>query len=137
MKAVSVALGNKRLLRLAAILERVPKAHPKGGEMRGYDQGILVHPCGSPACAWGWWLYSDKSRRRRIIKEASVLCDWMVRTSSSSRGELTVMYDYARFEFGITAEDVCHMFSSFGCRNANTGAEAAQYIRDFVARRPS
>lgn len=147
MKPVSVALGNKRLLQLAAILENVPSAEmktgPAGEEVHGYDQGLILHACGSPACAWGHWLLTNKARKRRIIRQALEIepshVTYAYLHKGPHKGETAhyVRIVYAQHEFGITSVQTERLFSGSGCGNARTGIEAAAFIRRFVAGRQS
>ena len=114
----TVALGNKRLLHLADLLDVADAAHRKAGEPT-YDQSTITHGCGTPGCAWGHWIESP-ARRARIVRELSsipqsILC--------------------AEPEFALNAGDVTELFAVNGCGMARSAKQAAKYIRRFVARR--
>lgn len=119
-------LGARRLLRLAKTLD---EAHAKQMRQRRknklfYDQTHLQHSCGAPACAWGEYVFSLGERRRMK------LC------GIDAAGFLYVAgIDDADEEFGITFDEAYDIFSSYGCNNAQTAAEAAAYIRAFVKRK--
>lgn len=130
MKPVSIKQGNKRLLALADLLEDVPAVHDEGDELRGYRQSQLIHPCGSPACAWGHWYLSSRSRKDRIFKQA--------RETGNAGWRLNrpvVYIEQAIYEFRLTPMESDLLFENDGCGYAETGAEAAEFIRKFVKKR--
>lgn len=141
MTKVSFEEGNARLLQLADLLETIPAVHPEGNELRGYDQAEIIHPCGSPACAWGHWLLADPVRAERIFAEAkeNFLTGeiYMAGEDSQEIRHRFVYTDQAQYEFSLDNYEEIALFSAHGCRGAKTGAEAAAYIREFVARRVS
>lgn len=136
----SFATGNRRLLELASILARIPAAHRlEDKTMRGYDQTIVTHPCGTPACAWGYWLYGSKERYKRLAKEDGVLSVRIKNTLAKwpLQGEAGYVsyYDAGDREFGLTPIETNEIFGGCGCQSARTGKEAAAFIRAFVAHR--
>lgn len=133
---ITEAMGNKRLLRLAEILEAVPRVHDVGAEKRGYDQARITHPCGSPACAWGHWLLSSPARTRRIYKEAEGN-GTLQRDHGlyGKAGMLLVYINQSPDEFYLTRDEQEELFDWDGCGGAKTGKQAAKYIRNFVAQR--
>jgi hypothetical protein len=50
--------GDTALLLLADMLDKVDLNHFKAGEPT-YDQTAYFHPCGTPACAIGHWLFAE------------------------------------------------------------------------------
>lgn len=55
--ALTIRAANQRLLRLARILENIEEPNtvlPDG--LRQFDMANITHRCGSPSCAWGYWL---------------------------------------------------------------------------------
>lgn len=144
---VSIKEGNERLLQLARILARVPPYRKTEAGIVGYDQGSVAHACGSPSCAWGWWVYGNKARFKRIVKD-SVEYELKYYSNASIKAALDkwprpgfgiyVCYqDNAIHEFHLNADQVREIFSAIGCGGASTngGKAAAAYIRNFVARR--
>lgn len=136
----SVAVGNKRLLCLANILDRVPGRHwAKDGRLVGYDQDIVRHSCGTPACAWGHWLYTNKKRFKRIATADGLPNGWVAESLLTlglvGTGIYVSYFDGAEREFAMSENEVREVFHSCGCKKATTGKEAADYIRAFVARR--
>jgi hypothetical protein len=116
--------GNRRLLRLAAILDKVPTDQTLPDGQPIYDQKQYVHPCGSPACALGHWAAANPKRweidRSILVKKDSPL-------SSVVRSAMD--------EFNLSYLTVDDLFGSYGCGKAKTGPEAAAFIRNFVANR--
>lgn len=136
----SLAAGNRRLLELASVLDRVPAAHIlEDKTMRGYDQTVITHPCGTPACAWGYWLYGNKERYKRLAKEDGVLPAYIKNTLAKwpfpGESGYVSYYQAGEHEFALTTVEIHHIFGGSGCDGARTGKEAAAYIRAFVARR--
>ena len=120
----TIAVGNRRLLRLAAILDKADALHKKRGEPT-YDQDRIVHPCGTPACAWGHWAHDQRVNAKRKMEK------WYDDNLAAVREFALAL---ARDEDGevIEAEE---LFGGFGCDNAETAKQAAKYIRAFVKRR--
>lgn len=147
----TLALGNKRLLELARILSRVPNVPKKvNGKIRGYDQTVYSHPCGTPACAWGYWEYSDKSRFKRLAKAAGYpkedIADavahwheasWPVGVPEDELRicQLHIGVYHSQKEFALESGDVVRLFGGYGCDGAQNGKQAAAYIRNFVKER--
>lgn len=135
MRQATVELGNVRLLKLASFLEDVPEVTPVGEELRGYSQEFIVHPCGSPACAWGFYQHIDKRTRDRLLKSAKKTEE----RESTYTGHGRVIYvwlgEVARAEFHLDSYQEEAIFGATGCNDAKTGKEAADYIRAFVRNR--
>lgn len=106
----SVKVGNRRLLKLAEILDTADAKHKKKGEPT-YNQFDYLHDCGTPACAGGHWDWSAQGRRT-----GGQFQDWMT-------------------TFALSNVESEQIFGRCGCGNARTAKQAAQYIRRFVARR--
>jgi hypothetical protein len=113
-------LGARRLLKLAKILDTADALHKKRGE-RGYDQTVYQHECGTPACAWGHYVSSDK----RIPKRLGFQLD--------KHG--IYAGDYPQDEFSIDYAEKDELFGQSGCNRAATAKQAAKYIRSFVKRK--
>lgn len=101
--------GAKRLLKLAAILDKADALHKKKGEPT-YKQWTAEHACGTPACAGGHWNHYMK-----------------VGNNGERDGDF-VFND----TFDITDEDWSELFSASGCGQAKTAKAAAKFIRAFV-----
>jgi hypothetical protein len=110
------AVGDRRLLKLAGILDVADALHRKRKEP-GYCQERYNHECGSPACALGH-AYSDRGFRRAGLKNP----DW------------SFVVEDAEF-FSITVAEAQELFDTDGCGSARTAKQAAKYIRAFVKRR--
>lgn len=131
MEPVSRKVGNQRLLQLASMLEAVEQVKRlDNGNLQGYDQAEILHPCGSPACAWGHWYVAN---RERINQEALGV---VATTKLKDGSEVTwVGIEQAEREFSMDAYSRHAMFGANGCHRAVTGADAAKYIRSFVVER--
>lgn len=99
--------GNKRLMLLAAHLERADTRHAYAGEP-GYSQREIMHPCGTPACASG---------HGAVLFGFDAFTDWE--------------WDIFRVDLFERHE----LFGSYGCGKAKTSAQASMYIHDFTLRR--
>lgn len=136
--------GDSRLLALARILDRVPdEPVKKDGKIVGYNQDRVMHDCGAPACAWGWWMYSSKARFKRLAMgewrhPIGAITNELAHWGQHREGERDyVSIDEATKEFGITNAEKVELFSGYGCGDAQTGKAAAAYIRAFVKKRRS
>lgn len=96
-----------KLAELAMILDEADAAHAAAGTP-GYLQTAVVHDCGAPACAYGYW--------KNVHPEA--LDFW-----SSEE------------EFDITLNEDNELFGPRGCGRAQSAKQAADYIRGFIAAR--
>ena len=109
----SLAVGNRRLLKLADVLDTADAEHKRKGEPT-YSQIYFNHSCGTPACALGHACAIPAIRRagmseRDYLRSVEVFC--------LSNGQWHELFD------------------SFGCGEAKTAKQAARYIRAFVRRR--
>lgn len=120
----TLAVGNRRLLKLADILDTADAEHRKRKEPT-YDQGQFTHECDTPACALGHWAAAHPRR-------------WRFNTGGTPELKFAfakVAFDAAMDEFCLDRGEVLDLFNSSGCGNARTAKQAAKYIRNFVARR--
>lgn len=122
----SLAIGNRRLLKLANILDTADAAHRKRKEPT-YSQYEFTHDCGTPACALGHWAAANP---RRWYFEGSLYPQ--LRNAGSP---YTSPLDDACDEFSIDSDETQELFDVGGCGNARTAKQAAKYIRAFVKRR--
>lgn len=104
--------GAKRLLKLAAILDKADALHKKKGEPT-YNQWSTRHTCGTPACAGGHWNHHMKVGRDVDMTNCFTL----------------------NSTFDITDEDWRELFSDCGCGQSKTAKEAAKFIRAFVKKK--
>jgi hypothetical protein len=134
----SIAVGNRRLLRLAKILDTADALHRKRKEPT-YCQLDIEHwepvdkrdpygpLCGTPACALGHYgANADRGAKARGW-------GW-----SKTKGLITASFepfDDARAEFAVTEAEADELFEVDGCGKAQTAKQAAKYIRAFVKRR--
>jgi hypothetical protein len=117
-----IRTGNRRLLKLADILDVADALHRKRGEP-GYDQGREEHDCGTPACAWGHYAYSTAARRKKFVRLIPYA------------GVESANYNDSMTEFSLSVAEKNEVFGIDGCDSASTAAQAAAYIRDFVRAR--
>lgn len=117
-------IGERRLLKLAGILDEADAAHRAKKEPT-YDQEQITHECGTPACAIGHWI--RHSRGRLMITEHGVL---LHREVFGAEGIRFV----GSAEFRISGEQAIELFAHDGCGEAKTAKQAARYIRKFVKR---
>lgn len=140
MASKEQVLGNRRLLSLAKILDKVPARHEdEYGNTVGYYQQDVFHSCGTPSCAWGWYLTSmRKSSYERLAKQAG-FNDYDIRIArmrGPKHGRLYIPYvTHAKQEFAITDAEVMDLFDSSGMGRAKSGKDAANFIRSFVENR--
>lgn len=115
--------GAKRLLKLAAILDKADAEHRKKGEPT-YDQTNIRHTCGTPACALGHWAAATPTRfwLKPLLK---------YRPAPHLYGE----WEIGEAEFGITQQEADIIFGPDGCNYATTAKQAARFIRKFVAKK--
>jgi hypothetical protein len=120
------AAGNANLLKLADILDAADALHAERGEP-SYDQTQFAHPCGTPACALGHWGHANPE----TWKFQSM--GWWRHINAGPNHH----FDGAELDFALDACEASELFSMWGCAKAETAKAAADYIRAFVARRPS
>ena len=106
-------MNKQRLLELADILDRADAEHEARGEP-GYDQERYTHNCGTPACALGHWMAANPEFMRR--------------------NKPGFIIEKAKLEFDLDYGGADDLFGPVGCNGAKTAKQAADYIRDFVAR---
>ena len=137
-------VGNRRLLKLASYLEGVDARRKLLG-LPGYEQGAFQHACGTPACALGTHAANN---RRRWLLPGPIECGEFGQHTGSPRlksvpevnldgcrvYDPTVASGVHEFALG-TSDEFTELFGGRGCGRAETGKQAARYIRKFVARR--
>lgn len=126
----TVAVGNRRLLKLAAILDKADALHKKRMEP-SYRQLYYSHPCGTPACALGHWAANNPRRwEMRGRYPGSELVPFLGKGHNAIYGN-----ESAEIEFSLDSIDAYDLFGMSGCDSAKTAKQAAAYIRKFVAKR--
>ena len=119
MKQATKALGNKRLLRLAAVI--ATSDH--------YNQMVIIDDCGTPACALGHASYLWPKHFLIEADEDRYICEYK---HSFLSARMLVM-EGAEYFFSLSPNEVQRLFGAFGCNSARyDGKKAANYIRDFV-----
>lgn len=137
------AVGIRRLLKLAGILDTADAEHRKKKEPV-YNQMSMDHLCGTPACALGHWAFNNP-RRWRYERIALPAVSWMdskvpefyvevCLKARQSGSAWRLSFSEAANDFGITDMQADELFSGEGCGNARTAKQAARYIRKFVKR---
>lgn len=145
-----IIAGNKNLLELADILDAAHAARALHPEIAPYCQGRFAWDCGTPACALGHWAaahpegwrwYGDNSRWLEADGLDGATITAFARAAevfalTIHRWDRTDYYDDPNDSELVEGQpEVAELFDEFGCGNAGTAAEAAAYIRKFVARR--
>lgn len=121
---VSLKVGNRRLLKLANILDAAHQQQIASGGPT-YDQTDMVHPCGSPCCALGHWAHANPKL-------------WKFDARNGCFKHLPEgMYglEPAAKDFHLEQHEVYELFGGSGCGSARTATDAATYIRRFVNQR--
>lgn len=117
----TIAVGNKRLLRLADILDKADALHKERGEPT-YAQYRVMHECGTPACALGHWAYNNPRRWK-----------FNSRGAESRETRLTAVVKNGMYEFSLSYEESDALFGVDA--DHPTAKSVAKYIRAFVKRR--
>lgn len=122
-------MNKANLLRLADILDEAQKVYEKAGIkqnfIKGYYQGHFVHMCGAPACAIGHWAANTPTWSIDAKNE-------LIERDDPALRELP--FFGAGLDFELNSVQLSVLFEGGGCGRAKTAKEAADYIRDFVAR---
>ena len=125
IQKASLALGNRRLLQLAKILDKAEQYN----QTYYYDTrehetpGEGKHTCNTPACALGWWAATHP--KTWTMQYGKVY--WRLYPGNA--------YVAAELEFCLSHNEIESIFGGSGCRNAQSGPDAAAYIREFVRNR--
>lgn len=131
MKKVSIAVGNRRLLKLAKFLRTLPRKRFDYRTWTGSDwEGAQDLSCGTTGCALGWAATMPTFRRLglRLIAGFGYLRGFpkVGRKVGSAAAEVL---------FGISVNEAEHLFMpGFGEDNA-TPKHVAKKIERFVAKR--
>jgi hypothetical protein len=116
-------MNKENLLKLAEILDEADDLHREADEP-GYCQERYMHLCGTPACALGHWAAAYPNRWVWVYGRLYYFDSeryWHPR-------------DGSKLEFGLDTVGFDELFEADGCDDAETAAEAAEYIRGYVAR---
>lgn len=113
------ALQKRRFKTLIEVVDATPR--------KDFNMSSLLHVCGSPACALGYYAAHRKFTapfRRTYVeyldghKEYEALNDWFLS---------------AETHFGLTADETVQLFDFSGCGGARTPKQVAKYLRKFLA----
>lgn len=121
----TISVGNRRLLKLADILDKADVEHRKAREPT-YNQRVIAHDCGTPGCAAGHWAFANP-RRWRIDSNTFMT---VLKAAPDKMG-----VDAIAEEFALTWHQHDELFAYDGCGGARTAKQAAKYIRAFVKKR--
>jgi hypothetical protein len=113
-------MNARRLLRLAVIMESVPR--------KLYDQGSFgdgdPHVCKTSACLAGWRAVTHPRRWNKLNPQTTPTLK--VESTGQTWSDLNK-------EFDLTPDEAYSLFSGSGCGGAQTPKQAAKFIRKFVA----
>jgi hypothetical protein len=122
--------GNRRLLKLAAFLRRLPRKRFDFGEWVGFDwKGSQNLSCGTTACALGWAATMPNFRRLGMYLAQPGVVRLKGKTGISS-------IEVAQIIFGLDHIDAISLFApSQGLGSNATPKQVARRIEQFVAAR--
>lgn len=127
-------INQKRFLNLIKALREspIPEAFNMGCYVRGgmYDDYADKSWCGTPACILGHYAAREDLQKLLRIKERPDNLFQLVYVRS---GEVAEFQDAAiSRHFGISEEQAIRLFSSVGCNEAKTPAQAIEYIEELM-----
>jgi hypothetical protein len=126
-------------------LLNVAKACRESKNPNEFTMACHINRCGTPACAFGHYAAREDLQSDFIIlnpEEIESLAAENDGELDASDGVLlrstrkSVGFDSPEVaeHFGLLDEEMSELFSGFGCGEAETPIEAAEYIERFVAR---
>ncbi|MDJ0764826.1 MAG: hypothetical protein QNJ97_17730 [Myxococcota bacterium] len=120
----------KRMRNLVRCLREAPE--PRAFDMGQfgwdkYDEEVdPLHKCGTPACALGHYAARRDLQRSFVLRKNGLV------RATSGEGPL----GEAAQHFGLSSEEVYHLFEYDGCGGAGTDiSKAIDYIESFINRR--
>ena len=127
MKRATVEVGNKRLLKLAAFLQTVPRERFDYNTFVGDDwKGAQNLSCGTQACALGWAATMPTFRRLGLYLKQTGYPALKGDTRSDA-------FEAAAKLFGISISDAYALFSPM--YNWDTGIDEGSATPKYVARK--
>lgn len=121
-------MNRERLLNVAKALRESPSPEDFGME-------TYAHGCGTPGCALGHYAYRTDLQDDFML--VPVDDGMFVHTAVAFRGQKVEYFsDCVRDHFGIDYVQVGELFAGYGCGEAQTPTEAAEYIENFVKEAP-
>jgi hypothetical protein len=125
-------MNKERLLNVAKALRESPD--PENFNMQDY-----VHCCGTPACAFGHYAFrtdlQDEFKVSRRNKSYSGLSGFAICcTSAPDPSLITYTNEAVLKHFDIDRTEAETLFGAYGCGDALTAIEAAEFIEDLVRR---
>lgn len=128
-------MGKIHLKRLRNLVRVLREAHENEKLRRDFtmERFGFYNPhgkCGTPACAFGH--YAVRRDVQRTFK-----MDWRGIVFAAGRLAIPEPADFAQDiapHFGISSEECNELFENDGCGKAQTPAQAANYIEQFIER---
>lgn len=114
-------------------LLNVAKALRESKNPDSFDMSFhLDHECGTPACAFGHYAGRQDLQSAFRIAFDGRLSAYNIETTDGH--EVWWDSDCVREHFDITEAEARELFFAYGCGDAKSASEAAEYIERFVAR---
>lgn len=118
-------MNKERLLNVARALRESPNPDE-------FDMGLYAHRCDTPACAWGHYCHRRDLQNEFMLDKhgdpVSVDAD-----DKGCHRDAELFSDMIDKHFDLSSTAVVKLFGFYGCGNAQTAIEAAEYIERFVA----
>lgn len=134
MKDVSIATGNRRLLKLAAFLRKLPDGRFYYNQWVGSDwQGAQDLSCGTTGCAMGWAATMPEFRRLGLYLEMSDGQGYPALKGKD--GEEYTALGAAKKLFALDYDGARHLFIPEWSERQATAIEVARKIEKFVMTR--
>jgi hypothetical protein len=126
----------QRMLNVARALRESPAPDD-------FTMSTEFHDCGTPACAWGHYLLRRDLQNAFMASLESIdtegfysgLYSGYAHTSDGRIRELVYSSLLVRAHFGIDFDETEEVFGPFGCNDAQSAREAAEYIEWFAERK--
>ena len=120
-------LYRARLLNVAKALRESPKPEK-------FDMSDVIHPCGTPACAFGH--YAWRTDLQDAFEPLAVGdMGWWDVVFADTKKHCRYYGSEVRDHFGLTQDELDELFEETGCGGAKTPIEAAEYVEAFVDRK--
>jgi hypothetical protein len=116
-------MNKERLLNVAKALRESPK--PKAFTM------VKIHTCGTPACALGHYAARRDLQQMFQLSPDGTVSEMKIGVWGATRSTQCWLR-FVAHHFDVTSREAYHLFGGFGCNNAQTPNEAAEYIERFV-----
>lgn len=132
MKPVSEKIGNRRLLKLAALLRSLPRKRFDYSKWVGEDwKGAQNLSCGTTACALGWATTIPSLRRVGLRMQQDSMGGYVVLDGINSSDS----WEAGAKVFSLSMEESEYLFTLDSDEDKSTPKQAARKIENFVKRR--